>query len=298
MMGDIESSSLTIPFAVTAVKFERERYQQNSNNFIMALSQAIRQSKVTFELTGKIVRELSSKLNMSSEDLWKLLSDMTEEQMAKKLKRERKKERKSSSSVTKARTAYTFFTKENRKRIMNENPTADFKAISGFVALEWRSLTPALKQHYTELADKDKLRFTSESKSTLAPVTVVESPASADEQVAEQDASPVKRRPRNKAVAPVAADVAAPPSAIAGGAKSPPNIGGHGGAKSPPPVVAAQTTDAPAKQSKAAASKKSLQSTGDAKSDVAPTPAPSATAPKRGRTAVKQHTPAAIMVSA
>lgn len=58
--------------------------------------------------------------------------------------------------------AYNWYIKENREKIRAQNPTWNFTEITKKLAQDWKSLTAAQKQQYTDSAEVDKERYARE----------------------------------------------------------------------------------------------------------------------------------------
>mmetsp|Transcript_39905 Transcript_39905/g.55479 ORF Transcript_39905/g.55479 Transcript_39905/m.55479 type:complete len:84 (-) Transcript_39905:310-561(-) len=61
--------------------------------------------------------------------------------------------------------AYMFFCKENRTIIKEENAELTFGEIGRELGQRWASADAATKKTYTDLAEKDKVRYEKEMKS-------------------------------------------------------------------------------------------------------------------------------------
>ncbi len=59
-------------------------------------------------------------------------------------------------------TPYMFYVKENRPRVMRENPTMTFLEVMREVGIRWARLTDEEKEPYKERSMEDKKRFLEE----------------------------------------------------------------------------------------------------------------------------------------
>eukprot|EP00954_Amorphochlora_amoebiformis_P008945 695293-Amorphochlora_amoeboformis.AAC.1 len=87
-------------------------------------------------------------------------SSSRKSESSSKKKSPKKKKDKNAPKI--AGTAYSFFAKEHRKKISNENPEAKFAEISKMLGQKWKSLSVEEKKPFGELSAEDKLRYKKE----------------------------------------------------------------------------------------------------------------------------------------
>jgi len=64
-------------------------------------------------------------------------------------------------------TPYMFFVKENRPRIMRENPAMSFLEVMREVGFRWGKLTEDEKEPFKERSMEDKRRFLEETEAFI-----------------------------------------------------------------------------------------------------------------------------------
>lgn len=169
---------------------------------IMALTSHIRSSEGNFKLSQKLVEALSSKFNFSQVDGWNHVCSMSVESCIRRFRKEKRKND-PTKCVKKPRTAFSFFTQEQRKSIQDNNPTAKFGELSRLVSIAWKSLSDSQLKLYKEreVADRQRYntelqacreRLAAEASSTVASSTPVE--ATAVVSTPSKKSSPKKQR--------------------------------------------------------------------------------------------------------
>ncbi|KAJ3038281.1 Non-histone chromosomal protein 6 [Rhizophlyctis rosea] len=76
----------------------------------------------------------------------------------------KKKAKKDPNAPKKPLSAFIIFSNENRARIKEENPAAEFKDIGKLLGTAWRGMGESEKQKYQKKADQDKERYAREEK--------------------------------------------------------------------------------------------------------------------------------------
>jgi hypothetical protein len=66
---------------------------------------------------------------------------------------------KESATITKPRSSFVFFSKEQRYIIKQEKPEMDYKEVVSELSIRWKNLKDSAKEKYIELARKDKERY-------------------------------------------------------------------------------------------------------------------------------------------
>ena len=279
----------------------------------MSLTAQIASSDSSFKLSQTLVASLAEKFGFKFEDGWSTVSNRTVDNVQKRLKRARRRAN-PASQVKHPRTAFSFFTQQQRPVEAGKHKDATFGQLSRFVSEAWKALTPVQLQTFKEMEAKDKARYQTERAAALdaaavaaaaaaaAPALATSTDASAPTEVAAVDSKPKKER-KAKAAAPVVAAVAAPAATDAKSAKpaksvkAPKAVAATAAAPAPAvaapaPAAAAESKPAKAvKAPKAAKAETSVAATPAAAPvaavAVAATPAKPAKAPKAAKTAGK-----------
>ena len=127
----------------------------------MALTAQIRSSEATFKLAQRLVDSLSERFSFNKDDAWNHVSSMSVEAINRKMRKERRKAN-PASQVKKPRTAFSFFTQQQRPLIQSKNPTAKFGDLSRLVSNEWKALTEAQMKDFKEREAADRARYDTE----------------------------------------------------------------------------------------------------------------------------------------
>jgi hypothetical protein len=230
----------------------------------MSLTALIGSSDSSFKLSQKLVASLAEKFGFKFEDGWNTVSTRTVDNVQKRLKRERRRAN-PASQVKHPRTAFSFFTQQQRPIEAGKHNDATFGQLSRFVSEAWKALTPTQLQTYKDMEAKDKARYQTERAAALAAA-----PAPAQGDAVTAPAAPV-----------VPAEVAsAKPSKKERKAKSAPTA-----------LAAAAAPAAPADETKPA---KATKAPKVAKSAAVAAPAPVAAAPAKAVKAPKAAKPAPV----
>ena len=139
----------------------------------MSCTTLIGQSQSNYKLACALVNALSEQFNFSSDDAWSVVSNRTHDQLAKKFKRQRRKDD-PFSSITKPRQAYSFYTKMNYATVSEQNKDKELGDISKLISAQWKRLGKKEKQRYMDMQTEDKERYTrerSELEAQLATTT-------------------------------------------------------------------------------------------------------------------------------
>jgi hypothetical protein len=263
----------------------------------MSLTAQIGSSDSSFKLSQKLVASLAEKFGFKFEDGWSTVSTRTVDNVQKRLKRERRRAN-PASQVKHPRTAFSFFTQQQRPIEAGKHKEATFGQLSRFVSDAWKALTPAQLQTYKDMEAKDKTRYQTERAAALAaaPAPAQAAPveaAPAEVAAASTDAKPKKERKAKATAAPVAgatkAVAAATETKAAKAPKAPKAVAAPAAAT---PVVAAPAAAAETKPAKPAKAPKAAKAETPVAAPVAAavTPAPAAKAakaPKAAKTAGK-----------
>ena len=112
----------------------------------MSLTSLVCASDASFKLSQKLVASLAEKFSFKFEDGWSTVCSRTVEHVQKRMRRA-KKLASPMSDVKHPRTAYSFFTSEQRPLEQKAHPEATFGQLSGYVSVVWKSLTPEQQQN-------------------------------------------------------------------------------------------------------------------------------------------------------
>jgi len=267
----------------------------------MSLTAQIASSDSSFKLSQKLVASLAEKFGFKFEDGWNTVSTRSVDNVQKRLKRERRRAN-PASQVKHPRTAFSFFTQQQRPIEAGKHKDATFGQLSRFVSEAWKALTPAQLQTYKDMEAKDKARYQTERAAALAAapaVPVAATEAAPAEVAATTEAKPKKERKAKATAAPATPATATTEAKPAKAAKVPKAAKAVAAAAAPAtPAVAAAAPAAEAKPAKAAKAPKAAKSAAAAAAPVAAvapataatpaaTPAKAAKAPKAAKAAGK-----------
>jgi hypothetical protein len=136
----------------------------------MTISSQLRQSEDNFKLALSITNALCERFELSREEAWSALSpNRTVEALQKHFKRERRRND-PLAQVKKPRTAFSFFTQENRAKVQAKNPSASFGELSRLVSADWKKLSDSQLKKYKQMESTDKERYQTERARVLAEV--------------------------------------------------------------------------------------------------------------------------------
>jgi hypothetical protein len=210
----------------------------------MSFNSKLRQNEATFKLVRQVVEHVCTTNNLQFATVWPTISTKECENYERHFRRERRKND-PLRDVKKVRTAFSFFTQEQRPLISAKHPKLPFGEVSKLVGQQWASLDQATRGKYQADEAKDKTRYEGERQvimKDIATRAAVNVPAIAEAVI--PVAAPVKRAsPKRaaKAAAPVAVEVVEPVAPKKGGKKA------AAVAAAPAPVAAATApvVDAP-----------------------------------------------------
>lgn len=218
----------------------------------MSFNSKLRQNEATFKLVRQVVEHVCTTNNLQFATVWPTVSTKDCEHYERHFRRERRKND-PLRDVKKVRTAFSFFTQEQRPLITAKHPDLPFGEVSKLVGQQWASLDQATRAKYQSEEAKDKTRYEGERQAIMQDIAtraaanvpaIAEAviPASAPVKRAAPAKRAAKASPQVEAapVAVAAAPVAAAPAVVAAPAK-------RGGKKSATtaPVVAEAATPAP-----------------------------------------------------
>jgi hypothetical protein len=135
---------------------------QSSTPRQVTFNTEMKKDKRSFDLMVKVITHLSENVeNQTFDTLWDLVSSKPLKFYTKHFRHEAKKNN-PLSDVKRPRTAYTYFTKDRRNAIRDENPDRSFGDISKLLSVEWRALSARKLSTYTKLEQADKSRYAKE----------------------------------------------------------------------------------------------------------------------------------------
>jgi len=173
----------------------------------MSLTAQIASSDSSFKLSQKLVASLAEKFGFKFEDGWSTVSVRSVDNVHKRLRRNRRRAN-PVSQVKHPRTAFSFFTQQQRPIEASKHKDATFGQLSRFVGDAWKALSPAQLQTYKDMETNDKARYQTEraaaqaAAQAAAPVEAAVAPA-LDEVAASSltDSKPAKKERKAKAAA-------------------------------------------------------------------------------------------------
>ena len=191
----------------------------------MSFNSKLRQNEATFKLVRQVVEHVCTTNNLQFATVWPTISTKDCENYERHFRRERRKND-PLKDVKKVRTAFSFFTQEQRPLISAKHPDLPFGEVSKLVGQQWASLDQATRAKYQAEEAKDKTRYEGERQvimKDIATRAAANVPAIAEAVI--PAAAPTKRAAKRAAkaaatpaVAP-AAEVAAPVAAAKKGGK-------------------------------------------------------------------------------
>jgi len=175
----------------------------------MALTAQIRSSEATFKLAQRLVDSLSERFSFNKDDAWNHVSSMSVEAINRKMRKERRKAN-PASQVKKPRTAFSFFTQQQRPLIQSKNPTAKFGDLSRLVSNEWKALTEAQMKDFKEREAADRARYDTELAAAKARASAEPTTEPAAAQAASEPSCHKPTRGKKAVASPVVANAPAP----------------------------------------------------------------------------------------
>jgi hypothetical protein len=207
----------------------------------MSFNSKLRQSEATFKLVRQVVEHVCTTNNLQFATVWPTVSTKECEHYERHFRRERRKND-PLRDVKKVRTAFSFFTQEQRPLITAKHPTLPFGEVSKLVGQQWASLDQPTRAKYQSEEAKDKTRYEGERQAIMHDIATraaVNVPAIAEAVI--PTAAPAKRTATGKRAAKSAAPVvaeAAPVAEVATPVVTAAAPAKRGGKKAAAPVVA------------------------------------------------------------
>jgi hypothetical protein len=229
----------------------------------MSLTSELRSSVSHYKLARKIVEQVCEANKLDATAVWSTISNREYDYFDRYFRRE-KRRTDPLSSVKKPRTAFSFFTQQNRNAIQAKEPNLKFGAVSKLVGEAWRNLDEKSRAKYVALENEDKSRYNTARQQVIddmatrasgeAAAPVAAAPAATTEAAAPA-AKAAKKSKAPRAAAPAAATeaVAAPVAAAAPAAAKPAKKSSAKAVAAAPAATeaAAPSAAAPAKAAKA-----------------------------------------------
>lgn len=225
----------------------------------MSFNSKLRQNEATFKLVRQVVEHICTTNNLQFATVWPTISTKDCVNYERHFRRERRKND-PLHDVKKVRTAFSFFTQEQRPLIAAKLPEkTPFGEVSKHVGKLWASLDQATRAKYQAEEAKDKARYESERQAIMQDIATraaVNVPAVAEAVI--PSSAPAKKAGTKRAAKAAVAEVAAP-------------------------VVAAPVAASPAKRGGKKAGKAAAAPVSEVATPVVAAPTPVAAAPtKRG----------------
>lgn len=124
----------------------------------MSFTSKLRSEESQYKLVKQIITFVCSENNLDFSTVWSSISNKDTEYFDRYHRREKKKNE-PLAGLTKPRTAFSFFTKENRCLIAAKHPTLSFGEISKLVGEQWKKLNESTKKKYINMQDSDRVRY-------------------------------------------------------------------------------------------------------------------------------------------
>ena len=159
----------------------------------------LRSAQENFKTTVKMLHHLADNLEgVEFSTLWELVSSKPEEHYSRHFRRENKRNN-PLADVKRPRTAYSFFTQEQRNDISAKHSDKSFGEVSKLVAAAWNALSEKKRAPYKKREAADKERYEAEKAAILAAApaqaeTTTEAPVEAAP--VEEPASPAEPAPK------------------------------------------------------------------------------------------------------
>lgn len=133
----------------------------------MSCAAVIRKDESYFNLAHRIVSVIVESNSLNFDETWTLVSTNTIQQLQKRFRKIRRANN-PLVNVKKPRTAFSFYTKNCRTKIANDNPKATFGELSKLVSKAWGSLSEKEKSKYKKMETEDRARYAAEKEKVLA----------------------------------------------------------------------------------------------------------------------------------
>ena len=124
----------------------------------MSFTSKFRAEESQYKLGKQIVTFICTENNLDFNTVWESVSNKDIEYFDRYHRREKKKNE-PLAGIKKPRTAFSFFTQENRSIIASKHPSLEFGAISKLVGQQWRGLNDSSKNKYLNLQKEDRIRY-------------------------------------------------------------------------------------------------------------------------------------------
>lgn len=124
----------------------------------MSFTSKFKSNESQYKLVKQVLTFVCSENNLDFKTVWQSISNKDPEYFDRHHKREKRKTE-PLAGLKKPRTAFSFFTQENRSIIAEKHPNLEFGEISKLVGSQWRGLNDSAKSKYMALQDEDRIRY-------------------------------------------------------------------------------------------------------------------------------------------
>lgn len=184
----------------------------------MSFSAKLRKNETAYKLVKQVVEHICTANGLDFKTVWATVSNREPAVFDRHFRRERRRHD-PLNNVKKPRTAFSFFTQEQRPKISEKHPEMAFGDVSKLVGQQWASLDATTKAGYLAQEAEDKKRYEAERIAVLKANAEqagqqVEATLTTGVTAAEVEEAPKARKPRAvKAVAVAASGPVSAPAA-------------------------------------------------------------------------------------
>ena len=124
----------------------------------MSFTSKLRSDESQYKLVRQIIRFVCTENKLEFDATWKSISNKDTDYFDRFFRRVRRRND-PLADVKKPRTAFSFFTRENRPDITAKHPELPFGDVSRLVGRQWQSMDEAARAKYIKLEAEDKKRY-------------------------------------------------------------------------------------------------------------------------------------------
>ena len=124
----------------------------------MSFTSKFKSNESQYKLVKQVLTFVCTENNLDFKTVWQSISNKDPEYFDRHHRREKRKTE-PLAGLKKPRTAFSFFTQENRSIIAEKHPNLEFGEISKLVGSQWRGLNDSAKSKYMALQDEDRIRY-------------------------------------------------------------------------------------------------------------------------------------------
>lgn len=135
----------------------------------MSFNSKLRQNEATFKLVRQVVEHICTTNNLQFATVWPTISTKDCSHYERHFRRERRSND-PLKDVKKVRTAFSYFTQEQRPLITAKHPNLPFGEVSKLVGQQWASLDQATRAKYQAEEAKDKTRYEGERQAIMKDI--------------------------------------------------------------------------------------------------------------------------------